>query len=421
MVPLNILLLTVLIEFVLIAFTSCSGQRPEHKSFADYPGFKEYYKDKCTEETNLSFITKEEKDLVTKFSPVLILPPGSHGPIDFYRDYMPYAVLRRFSDNKIVREKVTPEILKEFQHNKKFYLDFQYDNFLKAKFDKGLSKKVKDATNNTKNPVVYGRIYRERVSFPCKKDENCFRDLTFLKYNIVYPLSGLPAKLPLGYESLLKLIGLNPDDWHELDNFIAIHIVLDEEKNPIAVLLAQHEYHRTYLIGKDISLPPNGKITFNIALRSNEVYPASDAHVPIEHRVVASNFYLKYLLSGDEPPLLRGHDITYGIQAGGKKIFYKLNFLSPCDPFYTATIILGEPRLFFRRYIGRNGPNGANYYAIPQLLSLGNLLKFFYFREGEPDDIELLEHAIDIKRESININQILEYNGEKLYNDIKNE
>ncbi len=80
--------------------------------------------------------------------------------------------------------------------------------------------------------------------------------------------------------------------------------------------------------------------------------------------------------------------------------------------------MLGEPRLFLGRDIGRNGPPGADYYAVPQLLPLGNLLKFSYLQYGEQDDIEMIGEAIDEKKKSVNINQIMEYGGATLYSDL---
>jgi hypothetical protein len=164
---------------------------------------------------------------------------------------------------------------------------------------------------------------------------------------------------------------LDPGDWHELDNFVAVHVVLDEREEPRAVLLAQHNHHRTYLVGRDIPLPPDRRMSFDIALRSNEVYPSSDSEEPVRHRAVRWPLFMKYLISGEDPPLMRGHDLTVGIRAGGAEIPYELALLSPCDPFYTAKIMLGEPRDFLGRYIGRDGPPGADYYTTPALLPRG--------------------------------------------------
>jgi hypothetical protein len=403
---------------IFFSFSACSGQKSEYSTFADYPGFSEYYGEKCSDKISLT-ISDKNRELLERFSPRFILPPENHYPVDFYREYLPFTVLRHHPDNNVVSGMVTFEMLKKYQHNKQFYLDFQLNRFRMAGLDQRAAEGEQSLGIEKRETVVYGRIYREQVSFPCSPGGNCPRNLTFLKYNIVFPISGLPARLPAGYERFLRIIGLDPDDWHELDNFVAVHIVLDERDNPVAVLLNQHEYSKTYVIGKDIPLPPDERITFDIAIRSNEVYPASDAENPVEHRVIKDIFHLPYLLSGDDPPLVRGHDITRGVNAGGDEVTYRLLLLSPCDPFYTASIVLGELRPFLGYYIGRDGPNGADYYTIPQLLPLGKLLQFSYLTEGEQEDIRIVEEAIDRKNKTIDTYQILEYGGLKLFRDLK--
>jgi hypothetical protein len=159
-------------------------------------------------------------------------------------------------------------------------------------------------------------------------------------------------------------------------------------------------------------------MSFDIALRSNEVYPSSDSEEPVRHRAVRWPLFMKYLISGEDPPLMRGHDLTVGIRAGGAEIPYELALLSPCDPFYTAKIMLGEPRDFLGRYIGRDGPPGADYYTIPALLPLGDLLQFSYLRDGAPEDIRVLEEAIDIKEGTMDVERIREHGGGSLYRDL---
>jgi len=346
------------------------------------------------------------------------LPPGGQYPIDFYRDYLPNTVLRRYPERSVITEKVTPEILKENQHNRTAYLDLQLDRLRSAGLYRHLRANTEPIITPGNRAAVYGRIYRGAVTFPAGKEGSVSRNLKFLKYNVVFGTSGLPAQLPGGFEVLLKLVGFNPEDWHQLDNFVAIHLVLDERDKPIAVILAQHNYHRTYLVGKDIVLPSDGRMVFDIALRSNEVYPDSEDTSPAKHRVVRWVLYMKYLLSGEDPPFFRGYDLTYGLRAGGKEIPYDLSFLSPCDPFYTATILLGKPRPFLGRDIGRNGPPGADYYEIPPLLPLGNLLKFYYLRDDDPEDISIAEEAIDIKKGKIDIDRIMNHGGARFYRDL---
>ncbi len=386
------------------ALPGCQTESKGYRTFADYPGFKEYYADHCRDGEPIPLTGDLGKELLDKYRPRLILPPGGQYPIDFYRDYLPYTVLRRYPEGMTVADRVTPEVLKKNQHNTSVYLDLQLDRFR--------------AAGPQRKPSVYGRVYREAVTFPDGSGRQVTRNFTFLKYNVVFAISGLPARLPTGVETLLKLAGFDLNDWHQLDNFVAIHLVLDERERPVAVILAQHNDHRTYLVGKDVLLPSDGRLIFDIALRSNEVYLDSQDASPVKHRVVRWTLHMKYLLSGEDAPFLHGYDLTYGVNAGGKEISYNLAFLSPCDPFYTATIMLGQPQPFLWWSIGRDGPPGADYYEIPRLLPLGNLLKFSYLHDGDPDDIAMIERSIDVKKKKIDVSRIMEYGGNRFYHDL---
>jgi hypothetical protein len=400
------------------ALPGCGTDSKGYRTFADYPGFKEYYAGHCSAGEPIALTADADKELLRKHRPRLILPPGGQYPIDFYRDYLPNSLLRRYPGDAVVTEEVTPELLKANQHDRSVYLDLQLDRVRAA----GLQRRVRSATeegvNEGRRPAVYGRVYRETVTFADGSGGQVSRNFTFLKYNVVFATSGLPARLPTGFETFLKLAGFDVNDWHQLDNFVATHVVLDEDDRPVAVILAQHNDHRTYLVGKDVALPADGRMVFDIALRSNEVYLDSQDSSPVEHRVVRWTLYLKYLLSGEDAPFFRGYDLTYGVNAGGREVSYNLAFLSPCDPFYTATIMLGEPRPFLWWYIGRDGPPGADYYEIPPLLPLGNLLKFSYLHDGDPEDISMVERSTDVKKKKIDVPRIMEYGGTRFYRDL---
>ncbi|GAB4362299.1 MAG: hypothetical protein Kow00128_01940 [Deltaproteobacteria bacterium] len=372
--------------------------RTKVHSFADYPGFREYYRDRCR--TPEPPPGPQDRALLEQFRPRFFLPPGGKPPIDFYRDYLPCTVMRRVSDGTVVAEQVTPEALAANRDNREVYLDF-----------------LPERAQPERAPVVYGRIYREAVTFPTEGGRSRPYRLTFLKYNAVFAASGLAAGVPRVFGILLRILGLPPEDWHELDNFVAVHVVLDEAMRPFAVLLAQHNGHRTYLVGRQIPLPADDRFSFDIALRSNEVYPSSDSEKPVRHRAVRGNRELRYLLSGEDPPLLAADDITIGRLAGGREISYDLAFLSPCDPLYTATTLLGEPRPFLGRYIGRDGPPGSDYYAVPPLLPLGNLLQFGYLQDGDEEDIRMVEGAVDRNRKTVDIERIREHGGRRLFRD----
>jgi hypothetical protein len=153
-----------LIITVSVLFSACSGQKTEYTTFADYPGFKEYFKSTCTRAQDSPPASEEEKALFQRFRPRIILPSGGRFPVDFYRDYLPFTVLRSFPDRKVVVEHVTPEILKKVQHNKGFYLDFQRDKFQKAGLDKSLP-------DGEKESVLYGRVSvytPSRIPFPAQ-------------------------------------------------------------------------------------------------------------------------------------------------------------------------------------------------------------------------------------------------------------
>jgi hypothetical protein len=391
-----------LLAIVTLASTSCARN---YHTFADYPGMTEYYRDWC--KVSPPPLSKEGLELLEKHRPRFLLPPGGSYPIDFYRDYIPHTVLRTWPDKKLAGAPVTRGLLQKHRTSRDKYLDLDREQFLKA-WDE-----------QHPEPVVYGRVYRESVAFPAEDGSTETHDLTFLKYNLLFPTSGLPAEISFWSSILVGIGGFDPADWHEMDNFVAAHIVLDEEGDPIAVILAQHNHHRTFVVGKDILPDPDGRFTFDIALRSNEIYPASESSQPAHHRVIRWSLYLDYLLSGENPPSLKGLDVTYGKGAGGQVIEPELVTLSPCDPLYTSEMLLGEPRPFFGMYLGRDGPPGSDYYNIPELLPMGNLLKFGHLHDDDEADIALVREAVDRRAESIDFKAVMEHGGERLLREWK--
>lgn len=373
---------------------------PTPWTFADFPRFREF---RCAEESNHT-PHETERLLLNKFRPRLVVAPGASWPIDFYRDYLPHTVLRDADQGgKIVARHVTREVLQKQERGLHFYLDLIQGP---------------DLRREGKTPVIYGRIYREHVAFANGRGETDVRPLTFLKYNIVFAQSGLPAGLPWAYDKGLRLLGLNPNNWHELDNFCAVHVVLNEAEEPVAVLLAQHNHHRTYLVGRDIPLPADGRMIFAAAQRSNELYPDRGETTPVFHRTIPWPLYTEYLLGGADSPWFVADDITYGRQAGGEEIEYGLQFLAACDPFYTSRCMLGEYRPFFGLEIGRNGPPGADYYTLPALMPLGNLLKASYLQEGRSEDLQVVREAIDRRNGRYDSARLIQYGEQKLYQDL---
>jgi hypothetical protein len=117
-------------------------------------------------------------------------------------------------------------------------------------------------------------------------------------------------------------------------------------------------------------------------------------------------------------PWFAADDITYGQRAGGEEIEYELQFLDPCDPFYTFRCMLGEYRPFLGLEIGRNGPPGADYYALPELIPLGNLLKASYLQDGKGEDIQVVREAINRRNGQYDVARLIHYGEQQLYQDL---
>jgi hypothetical protein len=405
--------LSILFLLISVVISGCAGN---YHTFADYPGFKEYYQDRC--ETPPPPTSEKDRELLEKFRPRFILPPGGSYPIDFYRDYLPYTVMRSWPEKKVIAVDVNRGLLLKHRVNRGAYLDFDTRQYRSDGMDFRWGEgSLSPAAERV--PVVYGRVYRERVSFPDREGKAEDHDLTFLKYNVLFATSGLPEELSAWSSFLLSLGGFDREDWHALDNFVAAHVVLDENEGLIGVILAQHNHHRTYLIGRDIPNPVDGSLAFDVALRSNEIYPASESTEPVRHRVIRWSLYLDYLLSGENGPTLKGTDVTMGKNAGGGEFDYDLKIISPCDPLYTSEMLLGPPRPFLGIYLGRDGPPGSDYYNTPKLLPMGNMLKFAYLHDGDPEDIAIVREAIDRKNDKVDIERIMEHGGRRFLEDWK--
>ncbi len=113
-IPLGLLVLSVM--------TGCH-QPSLSWTFADFPGFREY---RCLPTANAQ-PDGAARSLLHRFRPRLVVAPGAAWPIDFYRDYLPNAVLRDADEaGKIVATQVTREVLQRAAEHPRLYLDVQY-------------------------------------------------------------------------------------------------------------------------------------------------------------------------------------------------------------------------------------------------------------------------------------------------------
>ncbi len=378
-----------------LSLVAC-GVRGDVRGFSSYPGFSEYFAGHPAEKSEPNV---HDRELLTRYRPRLILPPGHAGPIDFYRDYLPATRMSDLETDTVLADPPTAEDLWRHRSDEIVGLD--------------LVREIKEP-----HAAVYGRVRREQVHFPTDDGERVL-PMIFLSYNIPFARSGLPARLNwferAGLSVMGWLAGWDANDWHELDVYVAYTLVLDDGQRPLAVVLAQHNHHRAYLIGKDLSWPGDDGLPLEVAASSNEIYLSSHSPEPVAHRTIPFPSRMDYLLSGENQPFLDGMDVTYGLEAGGHEADYELHFLVPADPFYTFKGRLGEYRPFMGFYVGRSGSPGADYYTLPVLLPLGNTLKFAYLHDGDAEDIAAVRRYISDDR--MDIEGLMAYGGRAFWRD----
>lgn len=302
-----------------------------------------------------------ERGLLVLHRPRFMLPPGHPGLIDFYHDYVATSRLRDGDGNT-----------------------------LPGPPDRALLNRLADdpeAVLSHRPPggevppgVVYGRADRVTV-----RGGGRAHRLIALTWHAVFRHSGLPAGVS-GVTGLLTGLVGDPDDWHQLDHYTAATLVLDRTRRPLALMLQQHNYTRTWLLGETLSLPADARPVVDVAVRSNELHP----HRAGEHWRRAVRFAdadgLRYLMGFGDAPLLAARDLTHGVSEAR----YALEFLPGDDAFYLFQGYLGERRLL----PGRDGPPGAGYNTVPELKPLALQLFAGYWREGSRGDLERFERLV---------------------------
>lgn len=330
---------------------SCSN--PE-SNFTLFEGFEEI---RSLQSSALP--TPSELALLERHQPDLYVAHGQEGPIDFYADYIahgclqaPPATVADCAIDQANLNAVKDSLVAIFTHN---------------------------PNASAATPVAYGSVYRGTVELPGLEPSR--RDWMFLRYHFVFRHSGISAGVTPWQGFLLGLVG-DLDDWHQLDHYTSAVVVLDENDRPVAVLLQQHNYMHTYLIGADPAFPAAGPLAVDVALRSNEFYPHRPE--PADHPAASflSPKVIPWLTGEGKQPFTATLDKT----SPDRKIAYELKFLAPNDAFYTFRGKLGEQRLL----PGRDGPPGAIYYTLPALWHYEISLPMFYWNSPDPEFIEVM-------------------------------
>lgn len=328
-------------------------------TFAQRPGFAAWF---AAHPPAGKPASPADQVLLRRFRPRLWVGPGQDGPIDFYRDYIADGTLYG-AGGRVISRHVTRTLLNRYK-------------------DDSSAVFVHRPGSAPTRAVVFGRVTRSGLPF-------CTLRWTFLTYNFVFRTSGLPADMASWETWPLKLL-VNLNDWHQLDPYVAASVVLDADRQPVALLLQQHNDQRSYIFGHDLKLPRDGRVRLIAAERSNELYPYSAGRK--KHRVVEfmSADDLPYLVTGAGKPWLTGDDITDPV----REIHYRLAFLPPDDAFYVFKGRLGAKRLL----PGRSGPPGADYYTLPMFMNRALQLVAFHWREDDTWQMKRLETFLRASR-----------------------
>ncbi len=348
---------------------------------------------------------KSDRVLLEKFRPRVFIAPNGRVPIDFYGFYLPNTVARD-EGGAIIKTSPTRAYLKRIEREAGLYLDYQ-----------GPDTPCEKARCEGYVAAGYGRAYRETARFRTGSGTQKM-PLIILKYNFAFTYSGIPADVGLLKENLLGLF-IDPAKFHELDIHGAVHVILSKKQKPLVLLLAQHNYFRSYVFGKDIPAPPaDNRVKVCFALRSNEPYPCPKGAAPARRRTVGNPVNMSYVINGTGKPFLSGRDIVFGPQAGARPVLYRLKFLPARDPLYVSWIPLGakEKMLFFSSFY-RKGPPGMDLNSWPKLKKYSDIMQFWYLRDNNAEDATLMREAFRSFTD-VDFERVLEHNGRRLYNEI---
>jgi hypothetical protein len=324
-------ILTLLIILIIAPLSWLTACQSNHGNFTEFPGFTEYFAQHPPADT---LPTTAEQALLSQYRPHLFAAKNQQQPINFYQDYISNG--RLHIDGELLSSSVDQALLNQYRDNKT--AEFVYTGALPLAI---------------KQPVGYGRVNYDSLNYQGKT-----YDFTFLSYNFVFPTSGIIKGLSLLPNLAISIVG-DKLDWHQLDHYVGLTVALYNGK-PIAVSMQQHNGKTTYMVDKDMDWPSDDRVAADIAMQSNELYPHSAQETKHPGVSFITSKEIEFVKTGENKPLMAGWDITKGEQ----EVDYQLQYLAPSDAFYQFKGWLGQRR----KLPGRDGPPGADYVTLPDLM-----------------------------------------------------
>lgn len=338
-----------------LTVAGCGKGETVESNFSQRPGFAEFYKANPRSD---EIPNSEYQRLLVEYSPRLWLHNDAEGPIDFYLDYIAQGNLVG-DGGELLSDAVDRTLLN--QHRQSPSVVFTHV-----------------PTGEKPQATAYGRVDHDNI--------NGLGDVTVLTWHFVFRHSGLPGGVAGLRRFALDLVG-DTKDWHQLDNYTAASLVLDQLKQPLALLLQQHNYQRSYLFGCDLAWPSDNRLALVSAIGSNELYPWQSGEQRWRSVPFMSDKGARYLITGESKPLMSADDITNA----QKQIEYQLKWLPPSDAFYSFEGYLGAKR----RLPGREGPPGADFNTLPPLKAVASQVVIYNWREDDLEFIDLMRPLRD--------------------------
>ncbi len=331
-------------------------------NFSQFPGFDAWF---SANPPSNQPAGAEQIALLKRYKPRLFIGSGSGRPIRFYEDYIANGTLTA-RNGEVVVSRVDQSILNRYREDPGAVFSHQPS-------DAATAAQAIVRVDSDVLPGANGKPDRE---------------LLFLTYHYVFAHSGIAAGIRSWQYWLLGWFA-DLTDWHQLDHYTAVSVVLDKGSlRPIALMLQQHNYLRTWLVAQEegpgtMSWPQDDRVKIVAAVDSNELYRWRAGRQLRRALPGMSPDNVHWLVNGEDRPLMTADDIT----DPSEEVNYTLHALAPSDAFFVFKGWLGERR----RTPGRDGPPGADYNTIPALKSRAVQLATFYWYEGDDEYTNALQ------------------------------
>ena len=204
---------------------SCSS--PKNETFIKFFESLTYKNSEWREDDFGTPVKEKDKTLLEEHKPKFWISKRSCGPMDFYKQFLPLLKIKGSKSE----EEITRAHLKRNERQLK------------------ISYIIDDAPKciSSQNPPLYSYAWLEEMEINNGKTI----PIKVLKYAFSFYKSGLPEKQTF-LQSFSSLLG-RQDHWHYLDIHGAIFYLLNPKNKLIAVVLAQHNHFRSFVIGVDLS------------------------------------------------------------------------------------------------------------------------------------------------------------------------